>query len=296
MLRFIERWFDPHHRRLQEVPPASNAPRPSLRNGIYMIPSLFTLSNMGLGFFALVQTSLNHISAAAMAILGGHVLDILDGRVARWTKTNSRFGVELDSLADFLTFCVAPAFLIYEILLQHNRVWGFPVAVIYVLCGALRLARFNLKALMGESKEAFFIGLPTPAAGGFLAIFALVHDAFELDKPIRSIRLVESQIPLMLELFPAILVLLSLLMVSEIRYTTFKSVNLMKPRSMTALVLFFLVLLMIYVYPQHMIFIFYISYVSWGLTDYFILRPRRLRRDARVLGKTDGYQADTYGK
>jgi CDP-diacylglycerol---serine O-phosphatidyltransferase len=246
------------------------------RRGIYLLPSLFTLGNMGLGFYSMTRTLSQDFIPAATAILLGQVLDIFDGRVARWTHTTSAFGVELDSLADFLSFCVAPAFLMYELVLRDVRPWGLPVALLFVACGAMRLARFNLKAQSGEGKSSHFIGLPTPASGGMLAIFALVYTALEMEKPMRSLKVVADQMPLFYKFVPAIMFVLAILMVSNVRYSTFKNINLLRPRSLRALVLLAMTALMVYVYPQNMVFIFYASYIGWGLVEYFLLgRSRR---------------------
>jgi CDP-diacylglycerol--serine O-phosphatidyltransferase len=260
-----------------------------------VVPALFTLGNMALGFYSMVRSAAGEYNAAATAILVGHVLDMLDGRVARWTRTSSRFGVELDSFADLVTFCVSPAFLMYELVLKNNRVWGFPMALLFVICGTLRLAKFNLKAQMGEEgKSTYFSGLPTPAAGGMLAIFALLYDVLELGRPIRSMKVVMYQIPYFYEFVPAIMFVLSMLMVSEVRYSTFKTVNLLRPRSMRALILTLMVLMMIYVYPQNTIFIFYVAYIVWGVVDALFLKRLRARMAPRP--RTEGYQHDNYGK
>jgi CDP-diacylglycerol--serine O-phosphatidyltransferase len=253
---------------------------------------------MGLGFYALVQTVEHAFGAAAVAIMIGHVLDILDGRVARLTKTTSRFGVELDSLADWMTFCIAPAFLMHEMVLrnmEHNRSWAFPLALLFVVCGGLRLAKFNLKAQLGESKGSYFSGLPTPASGGMLAIFALLYDVVRTEREIKSFPLLMNQVPMIYKYVPALMLLLSLLMVSEIRFTTFKQINLLRPRSMRALVLTVLAVLMILIYPQNTIFILYVSYITWGLVSYFLRLPLRRDDASRGTGET-GYQVDHYGK
>jgi CDP-diacylglycerol--serine O-phosphatidyltransferase len=199
----------------------------------------------------------------------------MDGRVARWTNTTSDFGIELDSLADFLTFCVAPAFMMYVMVLQDLHPWGFPVAILFVACGAMRLAKFNVKAGTEEGKASHFTGLPTPAAGGMLAIFALLYTAIEMDRPMRSLKVVTAQMPLFHRFVPAIMFVLAILMVSNVRYTTFKGVNLLRPRSLRALVLIAMTALMVYVYPQNMVFIFYVAYISWGLVEYFLLGRSR---------------------
>jgi CDP-diacylglycerol--serine O-phosphatidyltransferase len=276
---------------MSNIPPASTAPKPSLRRGIYMIPTLFTLGNMALGFYSMVSTVAGKFTVAATCILISHVLDMLDGRVARWTRTESKFGIELDSLADWISFCIAPAFMMYELVLKDNRLWGFPVALLFVICGALRLARFNLKAQMGEGKTPYFVGLPTPAAGGMLAVFVLLYDILEFGRPARTLQVVMNRIPLFYEFVPAIMLTLALLMVSEVRYSTFKTYNLLRPRTMRALILTVLILLMIYVYPQNTIFIFYVSYIGWGLVDYFVRRKKTPPTPGR-----EGYVQDNYGK
>ncbi len=292
---FLSRWLDFGRDRTLSVPPASTAPKPVVRRGIYLLPALFTVGNMALGFFSLIKSVNHEFSAAATAVIFGHVLDIFDGVVARLTRTSSRFGIELDSLADWMTFSIAPAFLMYELVLQNNKSWGFAIAVLFVICGALRLARFNLKAQMGESAPGHFTGLPTPAAGGMLAIFALLYDVVEFGKPIgRSLKLVMNQVPVFYEAVPAVMLLLSLLMVSDVRYAKFRVQNLLRPRGMRALVLTILSILMIWVYPQNTIFILYVSYIVWGLVDYFVGRP--LRRPGPVRATEAEDQIDHYGK
>src|SRR3989440_2041112 len=132
--------------------------------GIFLLPSLLTTGNLFCGFFALLLTVENRYTEAALAIFVAMIMDILDGRVARLMKATSQFGLEFDSLADVVSFCVAPAFLIYSFALS---VLGRPAwfgAFLFVICGALRLARFNVHT--GTVDRRFFVGLPTPAPGG----------------------------------------------------------------------------------------------------------------------------------
>ncbi|HRY29235.1 MAG TPA: CDP-diacylglycerol--serine O-phosphatidyltransferase [Elusimicrobiota bacterium] len=276
---------------MPELPPPSTAPKPRLRQGIYMLPTLFTVGNMALGFFSLIKTMAHEFSAAATAVIVAHVLDILDGRVARLTKTESKFGIELDSLADWISFGIAPAFMMYELVLKQNRLWGFPVALLFVICGGLRLARFNIKAHMGEAKTPYFVGLPIPAAGGMLAIFTLLYDILEVGKPVRTLKVVMKQVPAFYDFVPAIMFVLALLMVSQVRYSSLKQINLLRPRTMRALVFTLVAILMIYVYPQNTIFILYVSYIGWGMIDYFLRHVRKERPE-----NAPGYQHDTYGK
>ena len=135
--------------------------------GIVLLPSLLTTGNLFCGFFALLLTVDGRFSDAALAIFVAMVMDLLDGRVARLMKATSQFGVEFDSLADVVSFCVAPAFLVYSFALKDLSRPAWFGAFLFVICGALRLARFNVQT--GTVDRRFFIGLSTPAAAGVIA-------------------------------------------------------------------------------------------------------------------------------
>jgi CDP-diacylglycerol---serine O-phosphatidyltransferase len=169
------------------------------------IPSLFTIGNLILGFVALMLTLNGHTADAALLVVIGMVLDGLDGRVARWLKAESTFGKELDSLSDIVTFGVAPAFIMYESLLQYEGFGGIVVAVLFPVAGALRLARFNVQT----SSTKYFVGLPITAAGGILATMALYQNLFSDAST----------------LLPIAMLLLAFLMVSRVRYPNFKKVG-----------------------------------------------------------------------
>src|SRR5262245_31080199 len=157
--------------------------RPRLQNGLSIIPSLFTVGNIFCGYYAIIATLRGNYDYAAVAIGVGTVLDTLDGRIARLTKTTSEFGVQLDSLADVLTFGAAPAMLafawglgategIQANVAMHVRQLGWMATFAFVVCSALRLARFNVQKTDTTSKR-YFVGLPTPASAGTIA--AIVH-------------------------------------------------------------------------------------------------------------------------
>ena len=152
-----------------------------MKKGIFILPSLFTTGNALCGFYAIIA-AINSISVvsgnsftvdetwilrSAFAIMLGGVFDGLDGRVARSTKTTSKFGVEFDSLADLLTFGLAPAVLVYVWALRPYGKIGWIAAFLFVICGALRLARFNVQAT--GKKSNYFTGLPSPAAAASIA-------------------------------------------------------------------------------------------------------------------------------
>jgi CDP-diacylglycerol--serine O-phosphatidyltransferase len=207
-------------------PPAAEPPRLK----IYLLPNLMTAGNLFCGFLALtrvVEADLTQpgwessIRAALFLILLACIFDLLDGRVARLGGHESPFGREFDSLADVVSFGAAPAFLVHRIVLKdvfvnHQEV-GWFIASVYLICGAFRLARFNVLATMaggGGGKE--FTGFPIPAAAGMVASLTLLLLWIEeKDFPRGILRLV----------LPALLVVLSIMMVSEVRYPAFKSVN-----------------------------------------------------------------------
>lgn len=172
-----------------------------------VVPSLFTILNIFSGFRSIIHTSQGDYVLAAWFILLAAIFDMLDGIMARITKSSSDFGVELDSLSDVVSFGAAPSFLAYSIHLRTLEGWGMLISAMPMIFGALRLARFNVQ-LIGHDKD-FFKGLPIPAMAVTVASYVLqfVDDT--------------NRMPLLAEfLFPVTLVILSLLMVSTIKYDT----------------------------------------------------------------------------
>jgi len=132
---------------------------PLVRRGIYVVPSLITLGNLAAGVMSVLYASQGHLTSAAWAIIAGMIMDIMDGRVARWTGCTSEFGVELDSLCDLVTFGVAPGILMYWLALEPLGRPGYAIAILFAICAALRLARFNLRSRTGEV-TTYFVGQP----------------------------------------------------------------------------------------------------------------------------------------
>ena len=163
----------PRRRRWQEL-------REHPRRGIFLLPSLLTTGNLFCGFLAIVLSAQTRFVEAAIAVFVGMVLDILDGKVARLTRTTTQFGVEFDSLADVVSFCVAPAFMLYALALSHAGRIAWLGAFLFVICGALRLARFNV--YQGVTDRRYFVGLPTPAAAGIVASTALLLEGVEITR------------------------------------------------------------------------------------------------------------------
>jgi len=155
------------------VPLRHRMPKEKLRRGVYLIPSLFTAGNLMCGFFSIIATFRGDYITAALLILLANVFDGIDGYAARLTKTTSQFGVEFDSLADVVSFGVAPAVLVYLWALVPWETWGWLAACTYVVCGALRLSRFNVQSL-GVSKS-HFVGLPIPAAAQMITSTVILY-------------------------------------------------------------------------------------------------------------------------
>lgn len=183
------------------------------RRGIYLLPNLITSMGLFCGIFSLVQTMQGRYESAALAIMAAQIFDALDGRVARMTNSTSRFGVEYDSLCDLVSFGVAPGLLIYKWALLPWGVWGWSAIGLYVICSAIRLARFNL--LVGRVDPGYFLGLPVPGSAAMLASVVLMY------RYVGGSGLPDKHVALLLLTY-----MLALLMVSTVRYSSFKKLKL----------------------------------------------------------------------
>ena len=191
------------------------AQRRRLRRGIYLLPTLFTVGNLLCGYSSIVFSARGAVELAAVLIIVAGILDGLDGRIARLTGATSEFGLQFDSLADIVSFGVAPALLAYHWALRPFGRFGWLVPFIFVVCAAMRLARFNMQA---RDDKRFFAGLPSPAAAGTLA-----STAFAFPQPAQT-----GSILLVLAMLVAAL---ALMMVSRFRYRSFKGLDLRDRRS-----------------------------------------------------------------
>ena len=209
------------------------------RQGIFLFPSLLTTANLFCGFFAMLLAVDHRFTEAALAIFVAMVMDLLDGRVARLMKATSQFGVEYDSLADVISFCVAPAFLLYSFALQPLGRAAWFGAFLFVICGALRLARFNVQT--GSVDRRFFVGLSTPAAAGVVASLVILLQG---DEPTRAVRVA----------IAVTTYVLALLMVSTFRYWSFKEIDFARRRPVETLLV--VVLGGMIVATMHEVFLF----------------------------------------
>lgn len=240
------------------------------RKGVYLLPNMITTLSMFLGFLSMVWSAQGRFEAACFAILLSAVMDGLDGKVARLTNTASEFGVQYDSLSDLVAFGIAPAMLLWHWnLLALGRV-GVAAAFIYAACGALRLARFNVStAAVGKR---FFIGLPIPAAGCTVVTFVFCAAHFP---------------DVMGAVLPYMALLLAVgtgvLMVSRVRYFSFKEYDFLRAHPVRTMLSFLLVLATVISVPRVMGFVLCAVYIAGGLVYTFVILPRRNRQLLRAL-------------
>ncbi len=241
-----------------------------LRRGMYLLPSLFTLANMFCGYACVIYAMRGEFFTAAPFIGVAVVLDMLDGRIARMTGASSDFGREFDSLADVISFGVAPAVLGYAWGLHTFGRLGWAVGFLFVSAAAIRLARFNIQSTANPDKR-YFVGMPSPAAAGVPAA-----TVFWLPQGLPEGWMALLALPLLL--VPAAL------MVSTVRYRSFKTINLGVRRPASALMLFALLIAAIATYPQWSLVIISYTYLASGLVGMMVgrWRPKAVDEAANV--------------
>jgi CDP-diacylglycerol--serine O-phosphatidyltransferase len=242
----------------------------NLRKAMFVLPNLFTVSSIFLGFYAITlcigNASPAQLNQAALAIFFAMFFDAFDGRVARMTKTQSEFGVQLDSLADVISFGIAPALLVYKWALAPLGLVGLILAFAYAACGALRLARFNVLAHRGDKGSSrFFVGLPIPLAAGAIVSLVMAHYHY-FGLPTNP----AARIPI-----AVVVALLSFLMVSTVRYRTFKDIRLSK-KSLAALAAVCVSGIAVGIATQasFVMVVYMAAYIALGLGEAIIFRSR----------------------
>lgn len=249
-------------------------PRPR-RKGIYLLPNLFTTAGLFAGFYAIVAAMSNDFESAAIAIFVAMLMDGIDGRVARLTNTQSEFGVQYDSLTDMVCFGLAPALVIFEWALRSMieqgglmSQLGWLSAFVYTACAALRLARFNTQVASGADKR-YFQGLPSPSAAAVLAglvWFSADHGLAGSD---------------MWMLGAVLAAAMGVLMVSNVRYYSFKEIDFKNRVPFVALFVVVLIFVVISSHPPSVLFIGFLLYVISGpVLTLYQLRQRRRQRKA----------------
>lgn len=247
--------------------------RPRLKRGIFLLPNLFTTGTLFAGFYAIIAAIQNDFWWASFAILISIILDGLDGAVARLTKSSSPFGLQYDSLCDLAAFGIAPSILIYKWALAPFGRVGWLAVFIFAACSALRLARFNvLTQTLGATAD--FRGLPTPAAAGVLASWVFLAEHYGL----------RQFVPVSISPFPAYLLaflayMLAFLMVSTVRYTSFKDLGGRLQRPFRVLVTAVLALFIAAAIPQVIAFLVMAGYAVSGP----ILHYKRYRKSKEIV-------------
>lgn len=235
--------------------------RRRLRRGVVILPSAFTLGNLFLGIWAIVTASRGDISSAGWMIVGAAVMDLLDGRIARFTATGSAFGEELDSLVDAISFGVAPALIAYYAFLSQGGEWGWILCFLYIVGAVFRLARFNIE--QAGTAKAMFHGLPSPTAGACLATF---YAFTQTDFWARWL----DHLPVA-RMAGGLTLLLGVLMVSNVLYPVVPRFSIRTWGGRFAFLLVFLSLVSAFTYPAYFFFPFTILYILYGLTRSVVL-------------------------
>lgn len=235
--------------------------KPSATNLAYILPNLFTAASIFTGILSIISAINGQFEKAAWLVLLSLIFDGLDGRVARLTNTCSRFGIEFDSLADIIAFGVAPALLMYLYIGAEFGRFGVVASALFVIFGAVRLARFNVST--SQAEPSVFIGIPIPAAAVFISLLVLFFQKYSLTQ--------SYGVTLLLVAF-----LLSFLMVSNIRYPSFKKIDTSPKNRMRLLVVLLFIALGIFIYPIEGFLLFFVLYILYGVFRALLLFFNRL--------------------
>lgn len=248
--------------------------------GVYLLPNLFTTANMFAGFYAIICAINGNFYIASAAIFVAMVFDGLDGRVARMTQTQSAFGAEYDSLSDMVAFGVAPAILAHQWGLASLGSVGLTISFIYVACAALRLARFNTQISTVDKK--WFVGLASPAASGVVAGTVWAITSFT-DKGVAG-----SDLPVFVMMLFALLVAFAgLLMVSNIKYYSFKDLDLKGRVPFVAILVVVLAFAVVFSDPPRVLLLIFLVYAISGPAQ-FVLELRKRKSDIKGGDAPDG--------
>ncbi|MBP9743352.1 MAG: CDP-diacylglycerol--serine O-phosphatidyltransferase [Burkholderiales bacterium] len=226
----------------------------SIKKGspIYLLPSVLTLGAMFCGFYAVIQSINNNFVIAGFAVFIAMIFDSMDGRVARLTHTSSPFGAELDSLADMVSFGIAPAVIAFNWKLHSFGKIGWLFAFVYCACAGLRLARFN--TMVGIVDKKYFLGMPSPAAAALVVGFIYLCASYKLHGTFVTI------------CGTTITIVAALSMVSNIKFYSFKEINFQHKGRFRVLLIILLISTLLLIYPEFVIYGFFLSYT---LISYF---------------------------
>jgi len=235
-----------------------------MKKGIYILPNTLTLCGLFCGFYSILAALKGDYVIAAWAIMVANIFDGLDGWVARLTSSTTRFGIELDSLSDLVAFGVAPAVILYKWSLASFGRVGWAAAFLFVACGALRLARYNIQ--MGSSESRSFTGMPIPGAATMIATLVIFY--YEKWDTVPD----NNYFILIFTIF------LSMLMVSTLRFHGIKELDLSKRKPFWILVAIVMVLFVIVMHPQIALFLFAMIYLIGGLIENIVLYYKKRKQ------------------
>jgi CDP-diacylglycerol--serine O-phosphatidyltransferase len=240
----------------------------------YLFPTIFTAANMFCGFWSIVLSIKGSFVRSAWLVVLGIIFDGVDGIIARAKNVSSVIGAELDSLADLLTFCVAPIVLVWQLVGYRYGFPGIMICFLYIFFGALRLAKFNFVTCYKQQNQkiTFYEGLPTPAAAGIIVsiILLLSISSGESGLTKKHITFLLAIVPFLENILPAIILFLGLLMITKFRYPKVNNIKLTQKVSLKVLTIVIVTTLLIFSYPESSIFLIFAVYVLYGVTEYFI--------------------------
>lgn len=237
-----------------------------MKKGIYILPNSLTLCGMFFGFFSILSSIKGNYIHAAWAIIIADVFDGLDGWVARLTGSNTRFGIELDSLSDLVAFGIAPAIMVYKWAIAPFGRIGIAAVFLFAACGALRLARYNVQ--MGSTESKAFTGMPIPGAATILATLVLFFHEIWDGPPQKNLFI------LLLTVF------LAILMVSTLKFHGLKEIDFRKRKPFWILVAVVLAFAIIVIHPAIALFVFAMIYLAEGIIENIYLFYRKKKKQA----------------
>lgn len=258
---------------------------------LYLFPMIFTAGNMFCGLLSIILSIKGNFSKASWLIILGILFDGADGLIAKLKKASSSVGVELDSFADFVTFCIAPMVLVWQLVMYRYKFPGAVVCFIYVFFGALRLARFNivshnLKQTLYCSK--FIEGLPTPAAAGVVVSIMLLFEVSlgpDISISKSHLTFLIALIPWLLNFFPAIILFLAFLMITKLKYPKVNNLRLTQRVSFKFFSIVLVLILLVFAYPETSVFLVFSMYLLYGLVEY-LSRSYKIFKEKRISNDT----------
>ena len=251
------------------------------KGGIYFLPSLFTTAGLFFGFYAIIQATLGNFEKAAIGLLIAMIMDGLDGRVARWTNTASDFGKEYDSLVDLVAFGLAPALVMYFWSLQVIGKTGWLIAFLYTAATALRLARFNTLTL---KDSRYFHGIPCPSAAAFVVFWVWNFNESGIDG--QSMPWISAGATL----------ILAVLMVSNLKFRSFKDFDLINRIPFAILIAFAVIFVLIFFDPPRVLFLMAFAYAASGPVGWLLRWQRGTGESPAFLPDSDDDDDDSAGK